>query len=803
MIPFLPSAQPAWPPNQLHREISMVPHALPGRSDAFYGSPPTPAAHFESPDLEMLNAATALLCHPNPAHQTRLKRSRAEFHATDREGPQAEVPRFRPPVWAATRQELCEGTGYFKSYQGGTYPRQLPDGRRVPVWLIDSTTSLNGTDIFTGRLIISHTGGNFDSNAGAMKSSQTETDPARRLFLEAQRQGTPVLVICGTRYNCILDWSRLDRGDSVGFDPYDAAKGMPARYVVLGWGKITDSWVEPEVALPANQIPSRTGRKTRVPRKKQVAGWIPDSALFSAFSHGFVKPDDVAWLPKTHPSFAPFPESTSPTVPRKALRYKFRVDFIQTGSAEKDCELAGRWWPHLIMRRQGPVAQDDFLERDEPATDTQIKSHAYSEELIFDPVRNQTFVVRRPINSHSAASCYPSPPVSPISASPFPAAMGPSAAETSLEYVLSDGTEPCNLPRSLPDSWDPCWAQYLEGNTRPLDFCQFCSTWTPQRWAEGWMCGNEACSAFWKLCSPDPPFTLQEPPAQLHYNPCFLLPVLPADPSFHPPFSIVPDPPPNYSLPSDFEKTGFHCQLCGRISIARNWANWECLNCGFRIAWYRPAEYVPSSFHGPGKLDDLGYLGQIDRSHILRVDARHVDYAGRLETRYLFPDGCYVIHRRSPNGHDVLSAANAMFADLQVQAALGSRLGGIDFARRLLKRSPLGKGTVTSHYSVNFGEAYGHSLFLPAAPWHPVAFNATRFLASEAGVEFNEMLIALYAKGCRMDWHDDGENGVQPTIAAWSLGSPCIMSFRAKQNPRVGPISATSPKANVLRLLLK
>jgi alkylated DNA repair dioxygenase AlkB len=92
---------------------------------------------------------------------------------------------------------------------------------------------------------------------------------------------------------------------------------------------------------------------------------------------------------------------------------------------------------------------------------------------------------------------------------------------------------------------------------------------------------------------------------------------------------------------------------------------------------------------------------------------------------------------------------------------------------------------------------------MPAKPFHESTYPALEFLSKEASARFNELLIALYARSSKMDWHDDGEPGVQGTIGTWSLGSPCVMSFRAKDRPRDGIKVKKDEKGKVLRLLLR
>ncbi len=199
----------------------------------------------------------------------------------------------------------------------------------------------------------------------------------------------------------------------------------------------------------------------------------------------------------------------------------------------------------------------------------------------------------------------------------------------------------------------------------------------------------------------EPPlFRLYTPPTQLHYHPSFLLPVFDVNEDFEPPFPIDPPSPPHFSPPATFERTSFHCQVCGRISSSRLWTGWECLTCHFKVRWHRPVVDVPTAWNS--KVQPAGFLGKPDPSHIPRIETRTLE-DGRSETHYLFASGCSLIHRRAPRDHPLLGFADDTFRKLQTQGSLGENRGGIGFERRVLKQSPLGKGTVTSHYSVNFG----------------------------------------------------------------------------------------------------
>ncbi|RUP52039.1 hypothetical protein BC936DRAFT_142775 [Jimgerdemannia flammicorona] len=151
------------------------------------------------------------------------------------ESPPCDVfqPRHRgPQVWSETRQELCEGTTYFRSYHGGVYHKNGV----VFGFLIDGWGSMR--DEFTGRTFISHGGGRSASSSSAalkrqkvakyrLSSSQNSSDLSISALLNSYHEKKPVVVIVGSRYK------------KTTFE-------IPHRYCVLGWYGITHAWAEIE-----------------------------------------------------------------------------------------------------------------------------------------------------------------------------------------------------------------------------------------------------------------------------------------------------------------------------------------------------------------------------------------------------------------------------------------------------------------------------------------------------------------------------------------------------------------------------
>ena len=53
-------------------------------------------------------------------------------------------------------------------------------------------------------------------------------------------------------------------------------------------------------------------------------------------------------------------------------------------------------------------------------------------------------------------------------------------------------------------------------------------------------------------------------------------------------------------------------------------------------------------------------------------------------------------------------------------------------------------------------------------------------------VEFNQVLSVAYMEGMGMNYHSDGEVGLNDVVASLSLGSPARMSFRLRNKPGKG-----------------
>ena len=105
----------------------------------------------------------------------------------------------------------------------------------------------------------------------------------------------------------------------------------------------------------------------------------------------------------------------------------------------------------------------------------------------------------------------------------------------------------------------------------------------------------------------------------------------------------------------------------------------------------------------------------------------------------------------------------------------------------------------TNHFGVNFGKAYKYHA-LPRTRSLEEAASCVRstlqhlsWAAVEAAARmghapasFNELLALGYCQDQSIGFHDDGEQGLGPTIATLSLGAPALMQLRMKARHYAG-----------------
>ncbi|KAJ3724864.1 hypothetical protein C8R42DRAFT_463116 [Lentinula raphanica] len=138
-----------------------------------------------------------------------------------------------PPIWAQSRQEVCESFAWFRSYQGGVYfSNNLAKG-----YLLSGYPAKRDGFFHNGKLILSHGGGKAESlqqSKGQAKlkpaDDQKADDKSVRALLTNYKQQIPIVLLVDDKYALF---------------PYDLG-GKNITYAVLGVYLITHAWAEYE-----------------------------------------------------------------------------------------------------------------------------------------------------------------------------------------------------------------------------------------------------------------------------------------------------------------------------------------------------------------------------------------------------------------------------------------------------------------------------------------------------------------------------------------------------------------------------
>ncbi|KAF4621319.1 hypothetical protein D9613_000489 [Agrocybe pediades] len=157
--------------------------------------------------------------------------------------PKPELPSL-PPIWAESRQEICESFDWFRSYQGGVYHAN----NAVKGYLLGGFPS--SRDIFEhgGRFIISHGGGKAESLhtkhgqiSCQLASDQMAQDKSVRALYDNYVHNRPLVLVTDDNYALF---------------PYDL-RSKNVTYAVLGLYTIVYAWAEYQ---PANNALGRVVR---------------------------------------------------------------------------------------------------------------------------------------------------------------------------------------------------------------------------------------------------------------------------------------------------------------------------------------------------------------------------------------------------------------------------------------------------------------------------------------------------------------------------------------------------------------
>ncbi|KAF1836355.1 hypothetical protein BDW02DRAFT_646175 [Decorospora gaudefroyi] len=338
--------------------------------------------------------------------------------------------------------------------------------------------------------------------------------------------------------------------------------------------------------------------------------------------------------------------------------------------------------------------------------------------------------------------------------------------------------------------------------------CDTCRVQSLQVYLQGWMCLQPTCTSFWKISRPTPgpgrSMSLQEPKeASLMYDPRFLKQKTPwpNDEHDYPLISNTAELS-GHSIPGEDTSVAFWsgmvCPKCGRCISRLNWMGWECANTTCDYSRRPPHTLIPAlSLRDP--------LWPVTNSYTLARDTQ----SSLIEVKVSFEHGYRINQYKFPGIDGFIShmmanktvleeegGPDAMFEELQ-QTDIGLQ-------RRSMPNGQLKGPNYCRHFLVNYGMPYK---FIAATASHsfegaarPITSTRSRLnwaaklvLAQESSSqmaeeiktewqkkEFNEVLALGYFEEQKINYHDDGEYGLGPTIATLSLGAPGTMRIRMK-----------------------
>ncbi|RDI83901.1 hypothetical protein Vi05172_g6376 [Venturia inaequalis] len=322
--------------------------------------------------------------------------------------------------------------------------------------------------------------------------------------------------------------------------------------------------------------------------------------------------------------------------------------------------------------------------------------------------------------------------------------------------------------------------------------CLSCQQESQQIYLNGWICTNYDCPSLWRFVDGTEPDN-----STLVYDPRWLKQKTPWSHT-SPPQATKPDPWILANGSKQFDHgmvwqatKGIACPNCDRCGAREHWTYWKCRNCHTRYE-------APRSIVAPDLLHD--WLNPVDTGYAHTKD----DFHESVKLSLLFM-GNYRVHIYTIPGIDGFVAhmlanktvneehdgPDAMFLQLQKE--------DIGLKRVSLKSVPPGSESLedglTNQFTKNFGMPYKFVASPESSSMEdaPKAIQdcrsrlnwACRTILAKQGQtlenEFNEVLALAYMQGNKINYHDDGEFGLGPTIATLSLGNPATMTLRMKQ----------------------
>ncbi|RMZ04124.1 hypothetical protein D0862_05408 [Hortaea werneckii] len=367
--------------------------------------------------------------------------------------------------------------------------------------------------------------------------------------------------------------------------------------------------------------------------------------------------------------------------------------------------------------------------------------------------------------------------------------------------------------------------------------CASCGHCYPQIYLESWMCLNSSCDRFWILSNGQ-----EAPSGALTYNPAYLLHRTPW-PVEEEPFGVRPRMPQSGKVIGDtltyINTRGIVCPNCGRCNPRYRFNGWVCDNqhCDWEGLKVNHQAIMPAALHqatdtfgdGPSlgrNRHDPSVSVKVSYTHgykiftytVEGIQGRfvHAVANGRINREWQGPDDMFAalqtedmgLERRRFNSEKLSGGKDREVQSTPAKSQVRGQLpsppnDGPEFDEAdesgATQKPEADVGDFMTAFSMNYGMPYkfvasGASRPFEDSPW-PVQACRSRlnwaqrtFLPdSDAGNdEFNEELIFAYMEGQKIEYHDDGEEGLGPRIATLSLGGKAKMYLRMKSKHYVG-----------------
>lgn len=363
----------------------------------------------------------------------------------------------------------------------------------------------------------------------------------------------------------------------------------------------------------------------------------------------------------------------------------------------------------------------------------------------------------------------------------------------------------------------------------PVEKCGECDQDHPQIFTQGWTCLKADCTEFFNFRNV--PIELSE----LEYSPQYLgqRTKFQGDADLLPP--IMPPLPDTEYFPEDKEATygteetfrqGMVCHRCGGCSSRRFWTRWQCENpdCEYihkaGIVKY-PLKNVlienkalkklkarskrsRSSF--PSQSSDPFELSK--HNDLKRIEDRK--YGAYTAATYLLPGpdketiGTVTILRSDSTINGQPGGADSLWEQLEGNEDL-------DLKRNPVRHPGRSSEILTRHFGKNYGSPYKFVVSVESSAFkgapQPIlkalmmmTWAGEKVISDMADIvteawdpalvpnvyqDFNELLHLGYMEKDMIDYHDDGESELGPTVATLSLGSPSTMAFKPKRKSGV------------------